>query len=142
MNFKTKLKPSYNLIDLTPLVDVIFLLLIFFIVTSDILPLKSLNVENPGLPKNSLPLTTQIIIVMDKEEVIYFGSKKDIIDLSTVKSRIQSELTILKKNHQEVFPTIVLSIDRQADYGSFLRLFSLVQELGLPIRLSYKSQES
>lgn len=141
MNFKTKLKPSYNLIDLTPLVDVIFLLLVFFIVTSDILPLKSLNVENPPLPKNSLPLTTQLIVVMDKQHVIYVGSKKDIVDFSSLKQQLLKEIYILKDTHLSAYPTIVLSIDKHVDYGSFLRLFSLVQEIGLPIRLSYKTQE-
>ena len=76
MKFKTKLKPSASLIDLTPLVDVIFLMLIFFIVTSDILPLKSLNIQNPSLPVDSAPLTTQLLLVMDAHHVIYLGSKK------------------------------------------------------------------
>lgn len=76
MKYKTRLKASNNLIDLTPLVDVIFLMLIFFIVTSDILPLKSLHVENPVLDRNSAPLTTQLLVVMDAQRVIYVGSKK------------------------------------------------------------------
>ncbi len=70
MRFKTNLKPAMNLIDLTPLVDVVFLLLIFFIVTSDILPLKSLNIENPTIDRNSAPLTTQLLVVMDAQDVI------------------------------------------------------------------------
>ena len=101
MNFKTRLKPSYNLIDLTPLVDVIFLLLVFFIVTSDVLPLKSLNVENPSLAKNSLPLTTQLIVVMDKQYVIYAGSKKDIVDFSSVKDHLLKEIYTLKDTHKD-----------------------------------------
>ncbi len=71
MIFKTNLKASTALIDLTPLVDVIFLMLIFFIVTSDILPLKSLNIENPTLEKQSAPLTTQLLVVVDAQNVIY-----------------------------------------------------------------------
>lgn len=55
MKFKSTLKPALALIDLTPLVDVIFLLLIFFVVTSDILPLKSLAIENPRLPQDAPP---------------------------------------------------------------------------------------
>lgn len=141
MNFKTRLKPAHNLIDLTPLVDVIFLLLVFFLVTSDILPLKSLNVENPTLSKNSLPLTTQLIVVMDAEQVIYVGSKKDIVDFSSVKEHLLKEVSLLREKHREVHPTVVLSVDRRVDYGSFLRLFSLVQECGYPMRLSYKSSE-
>jgi biopolymer transport protein ExbD len=83
MEFKTKLKTSHQLIDLTPLVDVIFLMLIFFIITSDILPLKSLHVENPKLNRDSSPLTTQLLVVMDAQNVIYVGSKKAIVDLAS-----------------------------------------------------------
>src|SRR3981081_1813887 len=112
MKFKTHLKTSTSLIDLTPLVDVIFLLLIFFIVTSDILPLKSLNIENPILEKDSTPLTTHLLLVMDAQHVIYLGSKKSIQDLATLKSSLQNELQILKTQNGGQEPTLVLSVDR------------------------------
>src|SRR5581483_5732311 len=96
MNFKTNLKSTPNLIDLTPLVDVIFLMLIFFIITSDILPLKSLNIENPTVERDSTPLTTQLLVVMDAQNVIYVGSKKDIVDLASLKSHILQEIEQLK----------------------------------------------
>lgn len=141
MRFKTNLKPATNLIDLTPLVDVIFLLLIFFIVTSDILPLKSLNIENPTLDRKANPLTTQLLVIMDAQHVIYVGSKKAIVDLGSVKSTLQAEITKLKKQHVGIEPTVVVSVDRRVDYGSFLRLFSLVQESTSRIRLVYRSSE-
>ena len=74
MKFKATLKPSTSLIDLTPLVDVVFLMLVFFIITADILPLKSLNIENPIIDLSAPPRTTQIIVVMDAQNVIYVGS--------------------------------------------------------------------
>lgn len=141
MHFKTRLKPSFNLIDLTPLVDVIFLLLIFFLVTSDILPLKSLHVENPELPKDSLPLTTQVIVVMDAQHVIYVSSKKDIVDFGSLKEYLQKDIEASKLLQPHSKPTIVLNVDRRVDYGTFLRLFSLTQECGYPIRLAYKPIE-
>lgn len=141
MKFKTNLKISHSLIDMTPLVDVIFLMLIFFIVTSDTLPLKSLHIENPSLDKNSAPLTTQILVVMDAQNVIYVGSKKAIVDLASVGQHLTEELEILKKQHPSVNPTIVLSVDRRVDYGSFLRLFSTIQESSPKIRLVYKPEE-
>lgn len=142
MQFKTNLKASPNLIDLTPLVDVIFLMLIFFIITSDILPLKSLNIENPKLPRDSAPLTTQILVVMDAHNVIYVGSKKTIVDLGSLKGQLQDEITALKKQHSGANPTVVLSLDRRVEYGSFLRLFSIAQETGLRVRLVYRPDEN
>jgi biopolymer transport protein ExbD len=141
MKFKTRLKHSHTLIDMTPLVDVIFLLLIFFIITSDILPLKSLNIENPVLNKDAQPLTTQLLVVMDAQNVIYVGSKKAIVDLGSLKEQLLADIEQLKKEHKGVVPTVVLSVDRRVDYGSFLQLFSIAQECGTCVRLVYKTNE-
>jgi biopolymer transport protein ExbD len=141
MHFKTNLKSSSSLIDLTPLVDVIFLMLIFFIVTSDILPLKSLNVENPMLDKESTPLTTQLLVVMDAQNVIYVGSKKSIVDLASLKETLQKEVKKHQNQNQGQTPTIVLSLDRRIEYGIFLKLFCIAQECGPKLRLVYTSEE-
>lgn len=141
MKFKSTLKTSNSLIDLTPLVDVIFLMLIFFIVTSDILPLKSLNIENPTIDKDSAPLTTQLLVVMDAQNVIYVGSKKTIVDLTSLKGQLQHEIALLKKQHPGINPHIVLSIDKKVDYGSFLQLFAAAQESGHKIRMVYRPAE-
>lgn len=142
MNFETKLKPSFTLIDLTPLVDVILLMLIFFIVTSDILPLKSLNIENPTLAQDSAPLTTQILVVMDAQNVIYMGSKKDIVDMTTVKELLSEEVDKIKRRHPNASPSIVLNVDRRVDYGSFLKLFSIAYECCPKLRLIYQTEDT
>lgn len=140
MNFKTTLKTSTNLIDLTPLVDVVFLMLIFFIVTSDILPLKSLNIENPKIQKDSAPLTTQLLVVMDAQNVIYVGSKKVIAELASLKAMLQEQIATIQRQHSEI-PTIVVSVDRRVEYGAFLQLLSIVQECSPRIRLVYQTTE-
>lgn len=138
MRFQTRLKPCLNLIDLTPLVDVIFLLLIFFLVTSEILPLKSLLIETPQLATDQPAKLAQILIIMDAEHVIYLGSKKEIIDMGSVKDRLKELINSMKEENPQSSPTIVLSIDKRVDYGQFLRLFSQVQECSPRIRLSFK----
>ncbi len=142
MRFKTNLKASHTLIDLTPLVDVVFLMLIFFIVTSDILPLKSLQVENPTLNRDTPPLTTQLLVVMDAQNVLYLGSKKAIVDFASLKSLLQAEIAKIKSQNSSSDPTVVLSVDRAVEYGSFLRLFAIAQECECRIRLVYQPDES
>jgi biopolymer transport protein ExbD len=138
MRFSTRLKPSYQLIDLAPLVDVIFLLLIFFIITSDILPLKTLQIENPSLNKDSIPLTTQLALIMDEQHVLYLGSKKKIVEFETLKKELLEEIMRRKEIHGPSDFTLVLSVDKNVDYGTFLRLYSIVQECCPKIRLAYK----
>lgn len=141
MNFKTNLKIAPSIIDLTPLVDVIFLLLIFFVVTSDTLPLKSLNIVNPTLDRDSMPLTTQILVVTDAHNVIYVGSKKEIADLTSLKSQLETEIAQHKKQYPEIDPTVVLSIDYRVEYGLFLQIFSIAQSCTPRLRLVYRPLE-
>jgi biopolymer transport protein ExbD len=138
MRFHTRLKTCLNLIDLTPLVDVIFLMLIFFIVTSDILPLKSLAIENPSLKGVDAPVKlAHLIVIMDKDQVIYLGSRKAIVDMGSVKEHLVREISAMKAHHPESVPTVVLNVDKRVDYGAFLRLFAQVQECSPHIRLSF-----
>lgn len=140
MKFKTNLKASTSLIDLTPLVDVIFLMLIFFIVTSDILPLKSLNIENPVIKNDATPLTTQILVVMDAQNVLFVGSKKIIVDLGSLRETVQKEIQKIKKQYPNALPTIVLSVDKQVEYGLFLKTFNELQGLTDRLRLVFKPE--
>ena len=113
-------------------------MLIFFIVTSDILPLKSLRIENPTLEQDSAPLTTQLLLVMDAQHVIYLGSKKAIVDLNSLKQSLQQEILYLKQQNGGTEPTIVLSIDRRVNYGLFLKVFAAAQECCSNLRLVYQ----
>ncbi len=137
MKFKTSLEPTTALIDLTPLVDVVFLMLVFFIITSDILPLKSLNIQNPDLPIHAPPRTSQILVVMDAQNVIYVGSKKEIVDLESFRESLAAEIANTLAAHPGADTTVVLNIDKRVEYGDFLRLFSLAQDSGAKLRLAY-----
>lgn len=137
MKFKTSLETTTALIDLTPLVDVVFLMLIFFIITADILPLKSLNIQNPDLDRSAPPRTAQILVVMDAQNVIYVGSKKEIVDLESFQESLSAEIASTLISHPGADTTVVLNIDKSVEYGDFLRLFSLAQESGAKLRLAY-----
>jgi len=142
MKFKTNLKATNALIDLTPLVDVVFLMLVFFIITSDILPLKSLNIENPSLERPAPPRTTQILVVVDAQNVIYIGSKKEIVDHESFQESLRHEINKTLSAHPGADTTVVLSIDRRVEYGDFLWLFSMAQETGAKLRLVYNDLTS
>ena len=133
MKYKTHLNASSTLIDLTPLVDVIFLLLIFFMISSDIVPVKALNVEHPTLERDSEQTVAQLLVVMDAQHVLYFGPNKEIVDLEELRTKISE--------HSVDGATIVLSVDRHVEYGAFLRLFSLAQEMGPTVKLVYETVE-
>ena len=64
-------------------------------------------------------------------------------DAEMAKLRPQAEeISQLQKHHPGAKPTIVISLDRRVEYGSFLRLFSIAQETGQKIRLVYRPDEN
>ena len=140
MKFTTRLKPCLNLIDLTPLVDVIFLMLIFFLITSDTLPLKSLLIQHPQISSSDEAKLSQLVVIMDKDQVIYVGSKKEIVDLMSLNESLRTHIAMWKKAHQNVTPTVVLSVDRRVEYELFLRLFSEVVKEAPRVRLAYRTE--
>ena len=141
MKCATRLKPCFNLIDLTPLVDVIFLMLIFFLITSDTLPLKSLMIQNPMVTSTEEAKLSQLVVIVDKDQVIYVGSKKEIVDLMSLKDVLQRHMNVWREVHHNVTPTVTLSIDRRVDYETFLRLFSEVIKTAPRVRLAYRTEE-
>lgn len=140
MKFTTRLKPCLNLIDLTPLVDVIFLMLIFFLITSDTLPLKSLLIQHPQISSTDEAKLSQLVVIMDKDQVIYVGSKKEIVDLMALNESLRTHISLWKEAHQNVTPTVVLSVDRRVEYELFLRLFSEVVKAAPKVRLAYRTE--
>lgn len=141
MRFETKLKPCYNLIDLTPLVDVVFLMLIFFLISSDTLPLKSLQIIHPEIAQDAPAKLTQLAIIMDKDHVIYLGSKKEIVDLAGVREGLQKAIAA-QKAETGVPPTVVLSLDKRVEYDAFLKVFSEVLKVTPKVRLAFKPKEN
>lgn len=142
MRFSTRLKHCFTLIDLTPLVNVIFLLLIFFIVTSDTLPLKSLMVQHPQISSTEEAKLSQLVVIIDKDQVIYVGSRKEIVDLLSLKDVLQKHINAWKEAHHGVTPIVSLSLDRRLDYETFLRVFSEVVKIAPKVRLAFRTSQN
>ena len=142
MRFSTRLKPSFTLIDLTPLVNVIFLMLMFFIVTSDTLPLKSLMIQHPQISSTEQAKLSQLVVIMDKDQVIYVGSRKEIVDLLSLKDVLQNHITAWKEAHHGVTPVVSLCVDRRLDYETFLRVFTEVVKIAPKVRLAFRTSQN
>lgn len=116
-------------------------MLIFFLITSDTLPLKSLMIQNPLVTSSEGAKLSQLIVIVDKDQVIYVGSKKEIVELMSLKDVLQRHITQWREAHNNVTPTVMLSIDRRVDYEMFLRLFSEVVKAAPRVRLAYRTEE-
>ena len=93
-------KKKYQLMtpDLTPLIDIVFLLLIFFMIVSNFNKYTSLSLE---LPKIGLPAminetkSLEIIINKNKEYLIKQGESLKIIELQSLIEKIKNEKEVI-----------------------------------------------
>ena len=107
-------------IDLTPLVDVVFILLIFFIVTSVfkkeelalILDLPSSNAKEMKVDKK------EIIIELDKSQLALNGQKTDFITLDK----------LLKNKAQDKNKPVLIRIDKAVAYERVVKILDLLQK--------------
>ena len=111
-------------------------------VTSDTLPLKSLLIQHPKLASGDTAKLAQLLLIMDKDQVLYIGSKKEIVDLTSLGEALTKHIAFWKEAHQGATPTVVLSIDRRIEYDVFLRLFHEVVKITPRVRLVYKSDDT
>ncbi len=140
--FQTRLRPKETLIDLAPLVDVVFLLLIFFFVTSEILPLKSIPLQPPKLNLEATAIPSEILVLMDRFGIIYVGSHKRVTTLSDIALFLKKELSSTEEevnSNKKIKPSLLVSVDKEVPYGMFLSLFSTLYQTGYPIRLVFEN---
>jgi len=109
-------------LDMTPLVDVVFLLLIFFLVTS------VFKKDELSLMLN-LPSSKEGSKVIDKKELMVELSKDEIAinkDILTFKE-VDTKLATVKDKERP----IVVRIDKDVKYERIIKLFDLLEKYGL-----------
>lgn len=77
-------------IDLTPMLDVVFIMLIFFIVTAVFIKEPGIQIDRTGTQVRDLVANQSILIAINDRNEIWLDRKK--IDERSVKSRIERML--------------------------------------------------
>lgn len=127
MNYQRKqLSP-----DLTPLIDVVFLLLIFFMVATTFDDMGGIKIE---LPKSQIEkseeLTEKVSILMTKDNLLKIKTDTDsgtnITDVNKedLKEKLALELTKIKNKR------VAIMADRELDYGEVIDIISDIKLSG------------
>lgn len=110
-------------IDLTPMVDVVFLLLIFFMISTTFVESPGISIKLPEA--SSTPIEREpkeIKIYLSKEGDVYYQDRK--ISLETYKS-------LLAEHQSEAATTTVLLLaDQQSRHGKVVTLMDLARDAG------------
>jgi biopolymer transport protein ExbD len=114
-------------IDMTPMVDVAFLLLIFFMTTTSFKPPERVSVALPGSKSEiHVPETDTIILTVNKEGEIFISDE----DLSQTNLVAKEDLVtaILTWRARNPAAIVVLKGDKEGSYGSMADVMNALAE--------------
>jgi biopolymer transport protein ExbD len=108
-------------IDLTPLIDVVFLLLIFFMLTSSFVSPPGIKVKLPkALTGRILQRSTVVLTITDKN-LMYLNNKKLTFD------QLKDDLDKINKENQ----ALLIKADEDAPLGRIVEVWDLCRKIGI-----------
>lgn len=120
---RNKLRESHNDVDTGPLNDILFILLMFFLMIS--------TLANPNVIKMSVPRaksdtkTKQAVVVsVDKNKNYFIGTRKINAD------SLESVLRIYINERDSIKPSVVINADSSAQWGEVVRVMKIARLLG------------
>ena len=135
MYFKEK-NETEDSINILPMIDIIFAILSFFIISS--LYLTKIDTIKVNLPKSSTAVREQNkpqIITIDNNENIYFNSRE--ISLTNMSSIIRTNIENLEE------PIVILRADTSVKHGFIVNLLDELRKIeNLKIGISTEKQLS
>ena len=111
-------------IDLTPMLDVVFIMLIFFIVTATFVKEAGVDVQRPEATTAERQDLANILIAITPEDDVWIdGNRIDERDMATVIKRLHAE------NPQG---SVVVQADRASTHKTLKVVLDAVQKAGVP----------
>ncbi len=123
MKFKRHVELEHGLsrFDIAPLIDIVFQLLIFFMLTSSFILQPGIKVNLPKAVTSDTVEEKDVIIVISSEGVIYLNEK--VFTIVELKSYI-SEKDFYSK-------PILIKADRRTSLGRVVEVWDLCREMGI-----------
>jgi len=134
MRFKRRLKREVFLrtIELTPLIDCVFLLLIFFMLTSNFVLVPGINIKLPKAVTGQRLTFQRVVIIITSEDIIYLRNRP---------VTLKELLKILKKEKVKI---VLIKADKDASLGRVVEVWDICRKLGIEkigIATTYKKEE-
>ncbi|MBW2264432.1 MAG: biopolymer transporter ExbD [Deltaproteobacteria bacterium] len=112
----------YSEINVTPLVDVVLVLLVIFMVTTTYIVAQSIPVDLPRAATGENVITT-LVITIDSKGDIYLEDEKVDVDVLRARVRAAGEASDDLR--------AVIAADRNVRHGLFVRVIDVIRDAGV-----------
>lgn len=127
MNIRRKLR-THAEVHTGPLNDILFILLLFFLIASTLANPNLVRVSNPKGDKD-MKAKQNIIVTVDKEQKFYIGTQfipAEQLDTLLTQAIVNARQTIDS-------PSVVINADTSAYYGEVFRIMRLAKRNGAKV---------
>ena len=122
INGKGRLSTNLSEINITPLVDVMLVLLIIFMVTAPMMQ-SGININLPSVETRSNPSSGGLVLSVTKDHYIYIDNK--IINLFLLESKLKNYFFRRKKK------IVFLKADKDVSYGYVIKVMDVIKKAGI-----------
>lgn len=122
MQFKTKAAHK-AVINITSLIDVVFLLLIFFMVSSTFLEQPGIKLELPQAQSAATVEQKDYTLFVDKDGDIFLNSEE--INFGNLEQKLKTALPEMKDG------ALILKADQDVTHGVVVRIMDLAKRAGM-----------
>ena len=121
MRFKRRTELKKGQLDIAPLIDVVFLLLIFFMLTSSFIFQPGIKVNLPKAVTSEALHEKSLVILITNSDVIYLN------DRAITTKELNSRLRIAAKEKKP----LLIKADRRASMGKIVEIWDMCRDTGI-----------
>jgi len=121
MRFKRRISIESGLkeIEITPLIDCVFLLLIFFMLTSNFVVSSGINIRLPKASKSEIAETKTVTVTVSSEDIIYVGGRV------LTSGELENYLKKIK------LESIFIKADKDSSLGAVIEIWDICKRIGI-----------
>jgi len=112
--------PKKVALNITPLIDVLFILIIFFTVSSTFLEQPGIELTLPDAESSQAHTAQKVMIFVDKDENIYLNDHRVPID------SLASRTVNLIKDQSE--KSVILRADKTVEHGTVIHIMDILRK--------------
>ena len=125
MRFRREEEDNFSF-DMTPMIDVVFLLIIFFMVSTVFVDFsRKMDINLPTSKSSAIDERTKTLEVeMSKDKKIFLAGKPLTL--------LGLETTLAKMEFKDEKPSAIIRADKSLPYGDVIQVMGLLQKKGIP----------
>lgn len=148
MRLKPNVKPLAGRLETVPLINVIFLLLLFFIISSSFVFQAGIPVELPYAAGSSMNPAEKLVITITKQDLLFFNDKPvnwEDLERELREVALSGKMQMAKRTTstrdsggrmRALPPMVVLKADGSVSYARVVEVMGLARSLNLGVYLA------